>query len=329
MTRFPVAWCPELKRDIEPEEVRDICADTGRIPELRCPDAACRQEMPQTRIITACCDPRVECSRHPHFRTNPKHEHGKNCDYETWGKHTDYVLAHRDEFLPHFPESNLLRRINGIDTTKLPDAFVVDAPTEFVAAMREQTDRYMRSGQARDTATRMARCAVPHKTRRLSLVVSMAHELDRLNENIRQTVPLTLPGRAHCNYNNAFLMVTSLKHDYVTPYIFCGKGHVLEVNGNYIIKYAFKLSNYHPDYPDLPACTPINPDLHTAAFLNMLSEYAASGEPCYFYSFSTHALKESTCPMSDTKRCVVIEPRTRDCVVIRKRCLKREQNKTL
>lgn len=95
----------------------------------------------------------------------------------------------------------------------------------------------------------------------------------------------------------------------------------------YLIRYKNMLKYYLPD-SKLPVCTLVNPDQYKAAFLEELSTYAASGEVCSVYSFSTHDLKESTCPMLDTKRCVVIEPRFRDAVVIRKRCLKREQNKT-
>lgn len=120
-------------------------------------------------------------------------------------------------------------------------------------------------------------------------------------------------------------MLSSLKEHYTTPYIFCGDATVHEIQHGYLIRYKNALKYYHPDFSELPACTFINPDQYKPAFLEKLSRYAASGEVCSVYSFSTHDLKESTCPMLDKKRCVVIEPRFRDAVVIRKTCLKRDK----
>ena len=196
-------------------------------------------------------------------------------------------------------------------------------------AVTRKTREYRQNGASEERAFCRARCAVPQKTKRLGLVVDMALKLDDAGgDGLRAKVRLSLPNRQNANYLNAFLMLSSLKEHYTTPYIFCGEATVHEIQHGYLIKYKNALKYYHPDFTELAACTLINPDHYRAAFLEELSAYAASGEVCSVYSFSTHDLKESTCPMLDKKRCVVIEPRFRDAVVIRKRCLKREQNKT-
>lgn len=332
MPKFRYAWHMESERMLEPEDVVDFIVETGRTPELMCPDENCRMEMPHTRMAPICCDPRKPpCSERPrHFRVHPGHRHAENCQYEVLGQHTDYILGHKEEFTTEFPDANLLRKIKGIDTELLPDEYAEEfAPREFMEAVSRKAQGYRQAGASRERAFRRARCAVPQRTSRLSLIVKMAWMLhDRGGDDLREEVLLALPGRPKANYLNAFLMLGSLKAHYTTPYIFCGDATVHEIQHGYLIRYENALKYYHPDFSELPACTPINPDQCKAAFGEELSAYAASGEVCSVYSFSTHDLKESTCPMLDKKRCVVIEPRFRDAVVIRNRCLKRGQNKT-
>lgn len=330
MLKFPQAWHHVRQELLEPEDVRDIFAETGEIPELLCPDEACRKEKPKTRVSCVCCKPGEQCKSPPHFRTYPKHAHSNKCQYEVLGNHTRYVLKHKEKFRPFNPDANLLKEFGeDIDTTFLNDAYVLEyAPHEFMETVREKKQEYIKRGHDPDTATQIARCLVPQETSRLALVVDMAQKLSENGAGTREQVPLALPGRPNANYHNAFLMLASLKHYYSTPYILCGEAHVLAASGGYIIKYKNILKDYHPDFPDLPACTPINSNMYKSAFLDELNGYAASGEICSVYSFSAHDLKENTCPMLDIKRCVVIEPRTRDSIVIRKRCLKRELNST-
>lgn len=330
MPKFRYAWHMESERMLEPDDVADFIMETGRTPELMCPDENCRLAMPHTRITSVCCDPRNrKCGVTPHFRTHTDHRHAENCQYEVLGRHTDYILGHKDEFTAEFPDANLLRKIDGLNSEFLPDAFVEEfAPREFMEEVNQTAQKYRRAGSSNEQAIRRARCAVPQKTSRLGLVVDMALKLDDAGgDDLREKVRLSLPNRQNANYLNAFLMLSSLKEHYTTPYIFCGDATVHEIQHGYLIRYKNMLKYYLPD-SKLPACTLINSDQYKVAFLEELSTYAASGEVCSVYSFSTHDLKESTCPMLDTKRCVVIEPRFRDAVVIRKRCLKREQNKT-
>lgn len=331
MPKFRYAWHMQSERMLETDDVADFIVETGSPPELMCPDENCRLEMPRTRIAAVCCDPRnPDCGFTPHFRTNPGHRHAENCQYEVLGRHTDYILGHKDEFTTGFPDANLLRRIKGVDTELLPDEYVEEsAPREFMDAVTRKAREYRQNGASEERAFCRARCAVPQKTSRLGLVVDMALKLAEAGgDDLREKVRLSLPNRQNANYLNAFLMLSSLKEHYTTPYIFCGEATVHEIQHGYLIKYKNALKYYHPDFTELAACTLINPDHYRAAFLEELSGYAASGEVCSVYSFSTHDLKESTCPMLDKKRCVVIEPRFRDAVVIRKRCLKREQNRT-
>lgn len=331
MPKFRYAWHMQSERMLETDDVADFIVENGSPPELMCPDENCRLEMPRTRMAAVCCDPRnSKCRFTPHFRTNPGHKHGQNCQYEVLGQHTDYILGHKDEFTTEFPHANLLRKIKDIDTELLPDEYAEEvAPREFMEAVTRKAQEYRQAGSCREPAFRRARCAVPQRTSRLGLIVDMALQLAEAGgDGLREKVRLSLPHRQNANYLNAFLMLSSLKEHYTTPYIFCGDATVHEIQHGYLIRYKNALKYYHPDFSELPACTFINPDQYKPAFLEKLNGYAASGEVCSVYSFSTHDLKESTCPMLDKKRCVVIEPRFRDAVVIRKRCLKREQNKT-
>ncbi len=328
MPKFRYAWHMESERMLEPDDVADFIMETGRTPELMCPDENCRLAMPHTRITAVCCDPRnPKCGFTPHFRTHTDHRHAENCQYAVLGRHTDYILGHKDEFTAEFPDANLLRKIDGLNSEFLPDAFVEGfAPREFMEEVNQTAQKYRRAGISNEQAIRRARCAVPQKTSRLGLVVDMALKLaDQGGDECRQKVTLALPERPKANYLNAFLPVAALRQPYTTSYIFYGEAIVHETSIGYRIEYKNPLRLYHPDHPELSACTLVNPDQYKAAFLEELSTYAASGEVCCVYSFSTHDLKENTCPMLDKKRCVVIEPRFRDAVAIRKSCLKRDK----
>lgn len=328
MSKFRYAWYRERERLLEPDDVADFIVETGGPPELMCPDESCRLEVPRTRLTAVCCDPRnPKCGFIPHFRTSPGHKHGENCQYEVLGRHTDYILGHRDEFLAGFPDANLLKNIKGIDAELLPDEYTHEfAPREFIEAVNQKAQEYRQAGKSGEQALRLARCAVPQKTSRLGLIVDMALKLaDQGGDECRKGIMLALPERPKANYLNAFLPVAALREEYETSYIFYGEAVVHEASIGYLIEYKSPLRRYHPDYPELPACTLVNSDYYKAAFLEELSGYAASGEICCVYSFSTHDLKESTCPMLDKKRCVVIEPRFRDAVAIRKYCLKRDR----
>lgn len=329
MSKFPHAWCPLRQDWLEPEDVRDICAETGAIPELLCPDEACRQERPHTRLLAAGCHPKREYFRPAYFRSYPNHVHGADCPYEILGNHTDYVLKHKEEFRSYCPEANLWFNCKEIDGSLLSDAFVAEyAPREFMRQVREKAEEYRRQGHDATTAICIARCVVPQKTSRLSLVVEMALRLDDMKRGMRKQARLALPGRPDTNYCDAFLMIGSLKQHYTTPYIVCGEATVAETAEGFLINYSWSLKQYLADGSELPACTPIARDQYRGAFLKELEGYAASGEQCFVYSFSAHSLKENTCPKQEVKRCVVIEPITRDAVVIRNRCLKREQKST-
>lgn len=327
MSKFPLAYCNAMQTYVDPDDARDICVRTGKVPVLMCPDEGCRQEKPDTKISAVCCDPKKECSSLPHFRTYPEHQHSENCPYEIHKIHTEYILSHKKDFCAYNPAANILKNIDGIDTSTLPDEYITQfAPKDFLETIEQEAKKQILRGTKQNRAYQIARCIVPQKTSRLSLVVDMALKLDK--KGMRAAVPLVLPERSTANYYNAFLSIYSLKYDYFTPYIYCGVANVVTSKNGYMIIYKYSIKKYHPDYPELPAVTPIEREHYRPSFLEELSGYAASGEDCRVYSFSTHCLKENTCPADDTKRCVVIEPRTRDAVVIRDRCLKREEKRT-
>ena len=142
MPKFRYAWHMESERMLEPDDVADFIMETGRTPELMCPDENCRLAMPHTRITSVCCDPRNrKCGVTPHFRTHTDHRHAENCQYEVLGRHTDYILGHKDEFTTDFPDANLLRKIKDIDTELLPDEYTEEfAPREFMEAVSAITD---------------------------------------------------------------------------------------------------------------------------------------------------------------------------------------------
>ncbi|WP_143339506.1 hypothetical protein [Desulfovibrio legallii] len=326
MSKFRYAWHVESEKMLEPDDVADFIMETGRPPEMMCPDENCRLTLPSTRITAVCCDPRnPDCGFTPHFRTHPGHKHAENCQYEVLGRHTDYILGHKDEFTVEFPDANLLRKIKGIDTELLPDEYAEEfAPHEFMEAVTRKAREYRENGASEERAFCRARCAIPQKTSRLGLIVDMAIKLaDQGGDELRTKTILALPRRPKANYLNAFLMISALKHHYTTPYIIYGESVVHESSTGYIIEYKKLLKGYHPDHPELPACTVINPDRHTVAFLDELNRYASSGEICCVYSFSTHELRESTCPMQNKKHCVVIEPRFLNAITIKKTCVKR------
>ena len=108
---------------------------------------------------------------------------------------------------------------------------------------------------------------------------AMEDILEAGGDDLREKVRLSLRDRQNANYLNAFLMLSSLKEHYTTPYIFCGDATVHEIQHGYLIRYKNMLKYYLPD-SKLPACTLINPDQYKAAFLEELSTYAASGEVC-------------------------------------------------
>lgn len=329
MSKFPWAWCPELDDDVYPRDVREFYLNHGRFPELFCPDEECRKEYPSTRIACVCCNPDMYYEKPMHFRTYPKHIHSLNCKYDELSKSTEYILNHKHEFKEFKDSVNILRDIDGIDSSLISDEYVLEySPRNFVNSIHRKTQEYMDKGLNRSKAMCIARCVTPQKTSRLALIVDMALDLDEKGGNIRERIPLSLPNRPIANYNNAFLKISSLKYDYVTPYILCGEAYVLCINDTYIIKYKYELKNYHPDIQSIPAYTPIDTSMYKPSFLEELKGYAASGEECSVYSFSTHALSEKNCPMPDISRCVVILPRVRESIVIRKRCLKRSQKST-
>lgn len=328
MAKFRRAWCKEIQEEMTTEDVTDFIVEHGQKPTLMCPDERCRQEMPGSRIVSVCCDPESNCSPQ-YFRINPGHKHGQSCTHAFLSAQTDYLLAHKKKFKAEFPDAVILRDdLQGIETDLLPEAFITEfSPQEFQDAVEKKTRFYQGAGVSRTEAVRRARCAVPQKTSKLGLLVDMAIKIDNLKQDKRQTVSLRLAGRK-CNYNNAFFRIEYLKQHFNTPYILCGKAIATEFENGFIIQYAYPIREYHPQYPNLTAFTYIDSH-YRPAFLAHLQRHAISGDPFYLYSFSRHVLSESNCPISaDTKRCVVIEPRTRDSVVIRSRCLKKEENST-
>lgn len=52
MSKFPLAYCNTMQTYVDPDDVRDICAETNRIPILMCPDEGCRHENSLTCTLT-------------------------------------------------------------------------------------------------------------------------------------------------------------------------------------------------------------------------------------------------------------------------------------
>lgn len=324
MSKFPFAYCETTGGLVEPEDVIGLYLSTGILPYLQCPDEHCRVENPDTEITPVCCNPDKPCADlGPHFRTHVKHGHSKNCMYESLREHTNHVLKHKNEYLKHSPDANLLKSLEGIkDTSFLPDVYVTEfKPISEVESIEKEAKKLIHTGKSKQEAYCIARCVVQHTTSKLSTIIDMAEALDKTKE--RSKVPLSLPGRRKATYENAFLSVYSLKHDYTTPYILCGGVKIHKSVDGFVAVYAKPLQYYHPDYPDISAITPLPADKVKPFLQRDLEHYAETGEICYLYSFSTHCLKESACPHADLNCCVVITPITFGAIVIRERCLNR------
>lgn len=340
MAKFRSAWHIKTGRLFETDDVSDFIVQTGHIPILGCPDESCRNEKPGLRITPVCCDPnKPDCAFIPHFRTHQGHQHSENCLYRIMGESSDYILRNRNEFLDEFPDANILKKITGIDSEFLPDVFVENyAPHDFTEDVSRKAKMYLKKGGSRMSAWCRARCATPYQTSKLSLIVDMAIKLDQAGklmkdgdedgDKLRMSVPLHIPGRK-TNYLQAFLMVASLCNHYATPYILCGEVIFHKAKNGYLAEYINPIKEYCSNIHNIPAYTPISPDFFRSSFMDEVKAYEKSGEQCALYSFSTHDLNESTCPIGDKKRCVVIKPRFREAVVIRKRCVKRSSQKNI
>lgn len=326
MSKFPYAYCPSLQQDLEPEDLLEMSLLHEDLPYLQCPDEHCRKIHPDTEITPVCCNPRKPCEgMRPHFRTHTGDKHSDGCHYEILKQHTDYILSNKKEFRKLPSATNILRTLKGIqDTSLLPDEYIHEfRPTSEMNAIKSKAQEYIQAGHTRDSAYRMARCSVPHTTSRLSLIIDMADALEETYE--REKVPLVLPGRKNATYETAFLSVYSLQHDYGTPYILCGDARVRATPDGFLLTYKYPLRNYHPDFPDIRALTPLKRQGMRPLLIRELEHYAESQQICYVYSFSTHRLNESTCPDPALNCCAVIEPITSGSIVIRDRCLKRSK----
>lgn|GEM_PF-4047917 len=328
MSKFPLAYCTSMESDVSTDQVIDICTETGHIPLLQCADPQCRHSMPKTQMKAVCCDPQKPCTKMPpHFSTYPNHDHADECIFQKFAAHTEYILRHKEKFRQFAPDSNMLRALDGIaDTSYIPDEYVVQYdPRDFLKDIDEEAKRQQtRHGKSADDAYRIARCIIPQRTSSLETIVDMAERLQKTNE--REIVRLSLPNRQNANFANAFFNLRYLQENFTsTPYIFYAYAHIKEHQDGYLALYEYPLKNYDKDFPEIRAVTLINAAEHRPLLINKLEHYASSGKPCCIYSFSTHRLNENTCPDVDLKRCVVIEPRTRDSVVIRNRCLNRPE----
>lgn len=331
MSKFQYAWDRKRELVVYPGDVADLIETNGVKPELMCPDKECRQIKQETRLTAVCCERGKEFKQIPHFRTYPNHHHSPECFYETLGKDVDYILRHKKEFLKEFSDANnLLRDIPGVDTELLPDKLVEKYdPTSFKEAINQKTREYKSKGLSNEQARRKAICAIPNTTSRLDLIVDMAWLLqDKGGAELREKARLSLPNRPPTNYLQAFLMVSSLKSNYLTPYILCGEARIYKYEDYFLIEYQSELYDYTHEYPKLRAYTILRYNHYKSRLLNDLENYSKSGEKCSVYSFSTHDLKANACPIPDKNVCVVIEPKFRDAIVIRKRCLKRGENNT-
>jgi hypothetical protein len=331
MATFPTAYCPSESSDIDTAEARDIWLKTGDHPLLRCSDEDCRREHPATRLSAVCCDPENPCEgKIPHFRTYPGHRHSDTCRFSEFAKYTGDALARKNELREtmetlNIPARNILLDIEGIDTSLLPDEYILEfSPRDFVHEVKKEAEKRIRNGEKRDRAHQLARCSVPQKTGKLADVVAMGFALDE--KQARGRVPLLLPGRKNAaTYANAFFSVYALRQHFQTPYIFCGDARVFTSDYGFFIHYRWQTRGYCEKFPELQIVTPIKEEFHRKSLLNELREIAAAGGICHVYSFSAHCLKEWTFPNGERKLCVVIEPKTRDSVVIRNRCLKRSE----
>lgn len=324
MSKFPFVYCEATGELVEPEEVIELYLSTGTLPYLQCPDEHCRLEHPTTEMTPVCCNPDNPCADMiPHFRTHPRHIHSKTCLYESLSAYTNHVMKHKKKYLEYSPDANLLKTLKGIqDTSFLPDDYVSEfKPLAEIKSINIEAAKLLSQGKTRKEAYSIARCKIPHTTSKLAIIIDMAEALEETKE--RDKVPLALPGRRNATYEKAFLSIYSLKHDYTTPYIFCGGAKIHKVSDGFMAIYSRPLAYYHPDYPHIAAITPL-PQKSLKPFLQKeLEHYATTQETCYIYSFSTHFLKESACPYGEFKCCVVIEPITLGSIVIRERCLKR------
>lgn len=328
MSKFPLAYCPSTESDVSTDQVIDICIETDLIPLLRCADPQCRHSIPQTQMKAVCCDPKKPCTKMPpHFSTYPNHNHADECIFQKLSAHTDYILRNKEKFKLFAPDANICRTLNGIaDTSYIPDEYVVQYdPRDFLKDIDEEAKRQqMRYGKSADDAYRIARCIIPQRTSSLESIVDIAERLQKTNE--RELVFLSLPNRKNATFVNAFFELRYLRQGFTTtPYIFYAYAKIKKHNDGYLALYESPLKYYHSDFPEIRAVTLIKAAEHRPLLLNKLEHYASSGKSCCIYSFSTHRLNENTCPDMDLNRCVVIEPRTRDSVVIRNRCLNRPE----
>ena len=329
MAKFSYAWHTASDTMMDTGDVAEFFLKTGQAPELMCPDITCRQEAPSTRIIPVCCDPRKPCAASsPHFRTASRQRHGENCQFQVLSQHTDYILKHKYELSLEFPNANILLDVEGIASELIPDMYVKEfRPQEFMDEIQKKTREYQRAGARRDDASRKARCAVPQRTGKFSTVVDMALKLEEKGgEEALSEAKLLLPDRREsAPYQKIFFNIRFLKERYFTSYIFFGEAHIHETHEGFLVEYMHKLKAYNESYPEMPACTPITYEECSLSLRNDLHAYAASGRPCCAYSFSTHTLHESDCPILNTPRCVVFRPKIRGAVAIREKVLKEKQ----
>ena len=231
MPKFPFVWSESQQTFWEPEDVRDHYEQYKLNPnDLRCPDENCRLEYPQTTLIPVCCNPDEPCSKNsPHFRTHTKGIHSDVCLYGTLGEETDYIVNHKKEFCNIFPyKNNILLELNGVkDTSLLADEYIKEFnPHTEVEEIKKYANTYRKNGLQKNESLRMARCKVPHRTSKLEHIIIMAEELEKTKE--RDKAHLALPGRPNTTYEKAFLSINSLKHNYTTPYIYCGLANIVK-----------------------------------------------------------------------------------------------------
>jgi hypothetical protein len=338
MSKFPYAYCLETCELLTPDDITEYALSTGKMPRLACADAECRRERPDTRMSPVCCNPEEEChsTMIPYLRTYPKHSHSETCHYGEVSDNLDYIMSHRSEFTAHDLSSrNFSLRLKAIDdATVLPDKYLLKYdPREYKEAIQRETSRLSNDGSlSRKQAMRIALCKIQHKTSSLSLIVKIAEKLDKKDE--LHDVPLQIPGRAsNTNSYNAFFNIHNLHESYkYTPYILYDYATIERQSSGYAVIYDKPIFNYCKAYQRLQAVTFISDDdlhdcRHNKSLSKLLNEYSQSEKGCCVYSFSTHCLNASNCPLLDVSECVVIEPRTLDSVVIRKRCINRSKNK--
>lgn len=319
---FSFAWCSELQRMIEPVEAYDWWTETGQKPVIQCPDEQCRTLCIDSRVISVCCNPEEPCrKRSMHFRFGPNHKHRPGCPYEELVECTEHVKAHKKDYIALAPDNNLLKNLQQIDTSFLPDAYLAEYnPRDEIQDIATEAEKWKRKGQRQRESTRIARTIVQQKTSSLTRVVQMAEQLEKINA--QDKVPLAIPGRTSATYKSAFFKLTALRNSYYTSYIFYADATVQKVANGYLIDYLYPLRKYHEDFPDIRAITFIDEAANRRYLLNQLEKYALTEQVCCVYSFSTHCLKNNGCPKSESKSCVVIEPKTLDAIVIREDCMR-------